>query len=163
MEILQTAAENRPWDWLPYQLMTFNTYFFLHDNGKAGKILLEASKKLDNTPPLFCHTRRQACQKRGETASAISLLKDILRNKETDEPGHKNIVRRLHALEAVLVIEQAVKQYKEEFNALPETTEQLLKTKNLQTLPDNPYKLPYCIDQVGAVFFDRPDCRTKRQ
>ena len=162
INILEISAKNRPWDYLPYQLLAFNTYFFLHDYAKAGKILLNASKKLSNPPKYFAILGARLIKKGGETKTGILLLKDILRNKKKDDPDYNNIIKRLRALEGTLIIEQAIKRYHKKFNRFPDTTKELLETATLQSLPYNPYNLSYCINRKGDVFFDRPDCRKNK-
>lgn len=158
LEILKTAAKNRPWDWQPYHSMGFNTYYFLNKPGEAGKIFLEAAKT-PNAPPFLAILGARLAQKGGETETAIVIMKSMLADKKPEEPGYADIVDRLHALEGVLTLERASRQYEKRFGSKPTSLEDLTTTGILAGLPKNPYNLPYCIDTTGVIHFDNPNCR----
>ncbi len=157
-KILKTAAENRPWDWRPYHFMGFNTYYFLTQPGKAGKLFLEAART-PNAPPFLAILGARLAQKGGETQTAIALMKSMLIGKNETEPGYADIVDRLEALEGVLILEQAVALYQKKTGKIPETPDELVSSRTLGAIPANPYNIPYCIDAAGTVYFDKPGCR----
>lgn len=156
-QMLQTAQENRPWDFSPIQFMSFNNYFFLNDYVQAGKILLNGATR-ENAPPYLGILGARLTQKGGDTKAAIALMHLVMQKKDPDEPGYDDLRDRLAALQGVLVIEQGVVQYQKTFSVLPDTPDQLVEDGILSRLPDNPYDLSYCINQKGKVFFDRPNC-----
>ncbi len=158
-KILQVAAKNRPWDWQPTHVRGFNTYYFLKQPGEAGKIFLEAAKT-PNAPLFLTILGARLAQKGGETETAIVIMKSMLANKDPEEPGYTDMVDRLHALEGVLVIEQAIHKYKQTMGRKPSTLTELTGSSILPTLPPNPYNLDYCMDSAGIIYFDKPDCQT---
>ena len=156
--ILKIAQKNRYWDFFPTQFTAFNTYYFLNDYKKAGEILLHAAAK-KNAPPHFAIIGSRLSHKGGDTKAAIVLMKLIVGSRVSTEPGFENLQKRLNALEAVQVLEQAVSKYQQRFSSFPSNPSQLIQAGMLSSIPLNPYGLPYCINQTGDVFFDRPDCR----
>lgn len=156
--ILQIAAENRPWDWQPTRAKGFNTYYFLKQPGEAGKLFLEAAQK-PNAPSFLPILGARLAQKGGETQTAIFIMKSMLLGKDPNDPEYNEISDRLKALEGVAILEQGVSDYQREFGSIPESLEQLLTSGILPSLPENPYKMDYCIDTAGVLFFDNPDCR----
>lgn len=158
LEILKTAARNRPWDWQPSHFTGFNTYYFLNQPGEAGKIFLEAAKT-PNAPPFLAILGARLAQKGGETEAAIAVMKSMLGEKKTDEPGYAEMIDRLHALEGVFVLERAAEQYEERLGKKPMSLADLTQAGILAELPKNPYKLAYCMDMSGAIYFDNPNCR----
>ena len=163
MEILKTAKKHRPWDWQPSQFMSFNSYYFLNNNSQAGHILLDAVKNINNTPAYFTPLGTRLIQKGGETATAISLLNAILEDKNPADPEYVEINQRLEALKGVLLLEQAVHQYSKRYGGFPDNIENMLSAEILEELPNNPYNLPYCVNQNGIIFFDRPNCRDQKE
>ena len=157
-EILRTAARHRPWDWRPLHSVGFNHYFFLNQPGEAGQIMIEASK-VPNAPPFLAVLGGRLAKKGGQTAAAIALLRSTLENKTSSEPGYADIADRLQALEGVLILEQAVARYRETTGEQPADLSTLVSAGILPALPENPYNLPYCLDQQGMIHFDNPDCR----
>lgn len=157
-EILKTADRNRPWDWQPAHAMGFNAYYFLNQPGEAGKIFLQAAKK-PNAPPFLSILGARLAQKGGETETAFVIMKSMLADKNPEEPGYTDISDRMHALEGVLEIERAVKQYEKDFHHKPVSLEDLITSGILDSLPPNPYNVEYCMDSTGSIYFDKPDCR----
>ncbi len=137
--------------------MGFNAYYFLKQPGEAGKLFLEAAKT-PNAPSYLTILGARLAQKGGETATAIVIMNSILANKNPEEPGYSHMADRLHALEGVLVIEQAVKRFAESRGRKPLSLHELTDSELLKTLPANPYNEDYCIDQAGIIYFDKPDC-----
>lgn len=158
-EILQTAAKNRPWDWQPLHTIGFNTYYFLNKPGEAGKFFLEAAKT-PKAPPFLAILGARLAQKGGETEAAIAVMKSMLADKKDDEPGYADMIDRLQALEGVLVLERAAAHYQQSFGHKPDSLADLVTTGILVDLPKNPYKLSYCMDSKGVIYFDNPQCRS---
>lgn len=158
-QILQTAANNRPWDWQPRHMMGFNMYYFLNKPGEAGKLFLEAAKT-PYAPPFLAILGARLAQKGGQTEAAIGVMKSMLADKKTEEPGYADMVERLHALEGVLVLERAAQQYERTTGQKPQELDDLTSSGILAALPENPYNLPYCLDENGGIYFDNPQCRS---
>jgi hypothetical protein len=97
-------------------------------------------------------------QKGGETEAAIALMKSMLIDKPESDLGYADIVDRLHALEGVLEIEQAVQQYEKTHGRKPASLEELISSGILAALPENPYHVQYCLDKIGAILFDALKC-----
>lgn len=157
-EILRTAAKHRPWDWQPTHAMGFNAYYFLKQPGEAGKLFLEAAKT-PNSPSFLTILGARLAQKGGETETAIVIMKSMLADKDPEEPGYTDMVDRLHALEGVLVIEQAISRYEKTLGRKPSSLTELTTSGILAALPPNPYHIEYCMDTAGSIYFDKPDCR----
>ena len=158
-ELLKTAARNRPWDWQAIHFVGFNTYYFLNKPGEAGKIFLEAAKT-PYAPPFLAILGARLAHEGGEVEAAITLMKSMLANKSTGEQGYADMSDRLHALEGVLVLERASKQYEKKFGKKSASLEELTTAGILGVLPKNPYNMPYCIDTSGVIYFDKPNCRS---
>ncbi len=157
-KILQTAADHRTWDWEALRFIGFNTYYFNDDIGKAGILYLKAAQT-PNSPPFLSILGARLANKGRKTEGAIELLHEVLENKKQDDPDYGDILTRLHALEGSLVIEKAIGIYNKQLFKMPESIDELLLSGVLAGQPVNPYKMEYCIDQSGIVYFDRPDCR----
>jgi hypothetical protein len=156
-EILKIAAKNRPWDWQPTHAMGFNAYYFQNKPGEAGKLFLSAAKT-PNAPPFLAILGARLAQKGGETETAIVIMKSMLADKNPEEPGYTDMVDRLHALEGVLVIEQAAHNYEKTLGRKASSLAELTASGQLAALPPNPYNLAYCMDTTGIIYFDKPDC-----
>lgn len=158
-EILTTAATNRPWDWQPLHFSGFNSYFFQNKPGEAGQLFLEAAKT-PNAPPFLAILGARLAQKGGQTETAIAVMKTMLAEKNSEEPGYVDMFDRLHALEGVLVLERAAQQYEKTSGQKPNELVDLTNSGILADLPVNPYNLPYCLDEKGVIYFDNPQCRS---
>lgn len=159
-DILKIAAQNRPWDWQPAHIMGFNNYYFLDNPGEAGKIFLAAARDVPHAPPFLAILGARLAQKGGETASAIALMESMLEGKPETDPDYQEMMERYQALQGVLVLEEAVKRYTAKFGRAPGSLDDLMLFGILTSLPANPYKVDYCMDEAGKIYFDNPKCRT---
>jgi hypothetical protein len=157
-DILKIAAKNRPWDWRPTHDMGVNEYFFLKNPGEAGRLFLEAAKT-PNAPSFLIILGARLAQKGRMTETAIAVIKSMLAAKSPQEPGYADMLDRLHALEGVLAIEHAADTYKKTSGHNPSSLEELIKSGIISTLPPNPYKMDYCMDTEGTIYFDKPNCQ----
>jgi hypothetical protein len=157
-DILKVAARNRPWDWEPIRSMGFNTYYFLKQSGEASKKFFEAAK-IPNAPPFLSIIGSRLAQKGGETQTAIYIMKSMLLDKDQKDPDYNTISDRLKALEGVVILEKGISDYQHTFGSIPQSTDQLLTSGILKSLPENPYKVDYCIDNQGTIHYDNPHCR----
>lgn len=160
-KILETAANNRPWDWQPLHTMGFNAYYFLEQPGKAGGFFLKAAKT-PAAPTYLAILGARLAQKGGETESAIVLMKSMLVDKNETDQGYQDMLDRLHALEGSMILEEGIKLYEKRFASLPQRPEDLISSRILNELPSNPYNVRYCIDKQGVVYFDSPQCRDEK-
>ncbi len=156
-DILRIAATHRPWDWQPLHKKGFNSYYFLNQPGKGGKLFLEAAQT-PYAPPFLSILGARLAQTGGETESAIIMMKSMLVSKDPEEPGYADLVDRLQALEGSLLIEQAVAEFQKNGNRLPVSLVELKAIGLLEAIPENPYDTEYCIDLDGKVYFDNPNC-----
>jgi len=160
IKFLETAKKARPNDWMPISLLAFNHYYFLDDYATAGAIYLQAAQDMENPLPYFSILGARLIKKGGQSENGAMMLKSVLAGMQPDEPGFGDIQKRLQALQATLVLEKAVFRYREKIGFWPEKPEQLLTSGILKKLPENSYDFSFCINSEGAVFFDRPDCRS---
>ncbi len=156
--ILQTASDNRPWDWQPLRIMAFNYYFFNNQPAVAGRLFQEAALR-PQAPPFLSIVGSRLAQKGGGTEAALALMESVLADKTSKDQGYEDMVDRYHALEGTLSLEQAVARFQQNYGRAPVDVEELLSSSSIRVAPANPYNLPYCIDLSGKVYFDNPKCR----
>ena len=155
ISLLDISRINRPWDWRPGYYMAFDWYYFLHDYAKASEAFLEAAR-IKGAPVLLAVLGGRFAVKGGTTQAAIVLLKSMLNDPEIDEYKEKEISDRIEALKSVLLLESAIKKYKDLYNDFPESLEALIEKGFLDQLPKNPYADRYFYNQDdGQVFFDK--------
>ena len=156
-DFLQISARHRPWDWQPLRTMGFNAFYFNHDKAGAARAYLEAAQR-PNAPSFLAILGARLGQEAGETETAILMMRSMLLGKAEDEPGYRDLAQRLQALQGALSIERARDAFLQAHKRLPQDLNQLLQSGFLAAMPANPYKVPYCLDAAGQVFFDRQDC-----
>ena len=133
-------------------------FYFLRQPGAAGKLFLEAAQ-VPNAPSFLPILGARLAQKGGETAAAIVLMRSMLANKTPEDPDFDDLSDRLQALQGVLQIEEASRRFQAAFARKAQSIDELLTSGMLVGVPANPYKVAYCMDKVGTVYFDQPDCR----
>jgi len=161
-QLLDISRKSRPYDWRPGYYMGFNSYYFLNDYTKAGKIFLETAK-IPGAPVLLAVLGARLSAEGNQGEAAITLLLTIL-NEVREEPAledrdriHriKEITDRIKALKGVILLEKAAKHYRDIFGHFPLTLQKLVERGIMQHLPENPYGDQYSINPLsGKVSFD---------
>ncbi len=161
IDFLKKGMDARTWDWeLPF-FIGFDYFFFLDDNLQASHYLQEAYSRPGGKGSITLATlSAKLLQKAGKTEVGIAYLTALLQD-EPNETQRKAFEMRLNDLQRVLIVEKAVAVYHARFGRPPENTDALLREGILTEIPENSYdkSMPYCIDQTGKVFFDKPNCR----
>lgn len=159
IDFLKKGLKARDWDWeIPF-FIGFNYFYFLDDKVAASLYLKEAYSRPGGDGSINLATlSAKLLQQAGKTEVGIVYLEGLLK-KENSELQRRSFDMRLWALKGTLIVEKAVAAYNQRFGVLPESIDILVETGVLLNIPENPYKLPYCIDQNGGVYFDKPDCR----
>ncbi|HOP48928.1 MAG TPA: hypothetical protein PK874_14845 [Desulfobacteraceae bacterium] len=154
ISLLDISRKHRPWDWRPGYYMAFDWYYFLHDYAKASEAFLEAAK-IKGAPVLLAVLGGRFALKGGRTQAAIVLLQAMLNDPDMDEYKEKEITDRIDALKGVMLLESALKKFKEIYNYLPDSLYELIEKGFLEQLPENPYADRYFYSKDdGRVFFD---------
>lgn len=145
--LLEYGLKYRTWDYQMPFFLGFNYAYFLKDYKKAAVYYQKASEI--SKSPLFTNLAARYLYEGGETALAIGYLRAMIQTTRQEEVKKQYIVR-LKALEAVNIIEQAVKRYISEYNTKP-TIEALVKSGILKEIPKDPYGGRFYIDENGKV------------
>lgn len=155
IRLLEISRKHLPWDWRPGYYIGFDYYYFLNDYSKASEIFLETAR-IKNSPLLIALLGSRFAFKSKKTEGAIFLLTDMLKDPELNENNKEDISKRIAGLKGVLLIENALENYKKAFNAYPPKLNALMEKNFLKNLPPNPYYKTYLYRQKdGRVFFDK--------
>ena len=147
--LLEKAFKYRDWDWtIPFYL-GFNYFYFLQNNEKAAFYLMESAKRGAANSLIPTLAARLAYQGK-RTENAIIFLQEIIR-KTDDETLKKAYETRLDALKAILFLERAAAAYKERFNKMPETVDDLTAKNVIREIPEDPYGGKFYIDKDGSI------------
>lgn len=141
IELLEISMDHRYWDWQPCFYIGFDYYYFLHENLKASKYLMEGSKR-PHAPPLLGLLAARLAQRGGDTRAGIAFLKSMYKSAEK-EKVKEEIKRRIEALTGVLKLEKAIETFRSQYGRKPDTLDQLVEAGILKKIPENPYKGPY--------------------
>ncbi|MBA2880637.1 tetratricopeptide (TPR) repeat protein [Desulfosalsimonas propionicica] len=137
IELLKISNNHRSWDWQPAFFIGFDYHYFLNDNIKASKYLMEAAKK-PGASPFLANLAARLSQKGGQTEAAIAFLKSM-RLQTKDELVKEQLNKRIKALEEVKILEKGIARYKEKFSRPPQSLDDLVNSGILSGLPENPY------------------------
>jgi len=147
--LLIKGLKHRTWDWyLPF-FIGANYYFQLKDPLHAAQYMKQAAKLNYKSPILATLTARMFYQG-NQTQAGILYLKSLI--AETSSPVFKKqFKKRLHALEAILFLEQGVKRYKTRFGKTPKNIREMLTTGMIDNIPADPYGGRFYIDNDGKI------------
>ena len=163
-EILRRASKARPFDWNPAFYYAFNTMHFKKDPVEGARWLQiaagQASDEIEKT-----QLQQLAAQwaSRGEDKHlAIRIHRTLA--QETHNPAFARFLeRRAQRLENVLALETAVALFREHAGRSPKRLEELVEQELIQSLPKDPFGLPYAIDAKGEVVVLAPNAAASRK
>lgn len=148
-KLLRRGMAHRPWDWqLPF-FYGFNQFYFLK-RPKEAAVYFERAYQLNpkNTflPTFIARLYYQA----DATKAAIAFLEEMIRTTENEKLRGFMLVR-LEALQAVSLLEDAVKLYVNTYGTHPRNLEDLVDRGLLKDIPSDPYGGEFYLDEKGRV------------
>jgi len=148
-ELILRGMAHRPWDWqLPF-FYGFNQFYFLK-KPKEAAVYFERAYQLNpkNTflPTFIARLYYQA----DATKTAIAFLEEMIRTTE-NKKLKKFMLVRLEALQAVSLLEHAVKLYVNKYGTNPRSLGDLVGSRLLKEIPSDPYGGEFYLDEKGRV------------
>ena len=147
--LLLRGMAHRPWDWqLPF-FYGFNQFYFLKKPKEAAAYFERAyqlNPKNTFLPTFIARLYYQA----DATKTAIAFLEEMIRTTENEKVKEFMLVR-LKALQAVSLLEDAVKLYVDKYKTNPRSLEELVDRGVLKDIPFDPYGGKFYLDEKGRV------------
>lgn len=148
-DLLSKGSTFRTWDWMLPFFAGFNYFYFLQENEKAADLLMEASRR-PFADPMLASIASKLAFKEKKTETSIQFLEEMVQRTD-DEMAKQRFKRRIEALRGVLLLEQAVLQYKKRYRDTPRNIEALIAKGVIQKVPQDPYGGQFYLDPSGAV------------
>jgi hypothetical protein len=146
--LLEHGMKYRSWDyWLPFYA-GFNASYFLHDYAEGARLMKIAAKRSGSSLPTQLAARY--FYQAGETKLGIVFLQTVIKQVK-DEKLRGVYESRLLALQAVQVISDAVKDYRQRLGHSPQDIEALVKSGILAKVPTDPYGGRFYLSEDGLV------------
>jgi tetratricopeptide (TPR) repeat protein len=137
VELLDISRKHRYWDWQPGYYIGFDYFYFLKDNNKAAKQLMEAAK-IPGAPRIISSLASRMAHKSGQTELAIAFLQTMY-DKAKDENTRAFLQDRIKAHTGILVLEKAVLLFWQKYDYIPGSLDDLVLKGIISELPENPY------------------------
>lgn len=135
--LLAKAVKNRPEDYRPLYFLGFNHFYFQNDAEKAGMYFRQAAQ-LPNVPDFVKGLAARFSLYGNQTALGIIFLENLL--QDTQDKNIRNyLAKRLFALKSIYFLEQKVAEYKNTFQKLPTSLEELVQSGFIDEIPADPY------------------------
>ncbi len=146
--LLKYGMKYRDWDYqLPFYA-GFNAAYFLHDYAEGARLMKVAAERSGS--PLFTKLAARYFYQARETDLGVVFIQAVL--EQTKDKKLRAVYQtRLGALQAVQVIEAAVKKYQQQFGHRPRSLDELVVYGLLVTLPKDPYGGKFSLSDDGAV------------
>lgn len=148
--LLLKAVKYRKNDYRPYFFLWFNHYYFLHDPGAAGEYLQEAAR-IPGTPKFYKTLAARMTLYSGEISAGILFLREMI--SQTNDPNTKKFLqKRLDALKRIFFLENKIQEYEQEYGHQPESLDDLVSCRIIESLPQDPYGGKFFLQKNGRVY-----------
>lgn len=148
--ILAYGMRHRTWDpFLPFSA-GFNYSYFLRDYERAAHYYRRGAEMSGS--PLMTSLTSRFLYESGQTQLAINYLRTLLPQLK-NEALRQSSLRRLEALQAIDLVEQALVRYRQAHggNVVPANIEDLVTAGFLPSMPKEPYGGHFYLDEEGRV------------
>lgn len=149
-ELLQRAVESRPNDYQPNYFIWFNYYYFLNDAKKSAPYLEKASQ-LPGAPAYLKTLAARMRLYSGELQSGILFLQEMIRETNSEREKYW-MQQRLLGLQALELLESAVREYKKKYNRPPADINELVTGRILKKIPPDPYGGEFYLMENDRVY-----------
>lgn len=149
-ELLQRAVQSRPDDYQPNFFIWFNYFYFAKDAEKAAPYMERASQQ-PGAPPHFKTLAARMRVYSGELQSGILFLQEMIRETNSEREKYW-MQQRLLGLQALELLESAVREYKKKFNRPPADINELVTGRILKKIPPDPYGGEFYLMENGRVY-----------
>ena len=150
IDVLNYGRKYNPDDYrFPYHI-GFIYYYFLHDAQKGAQYF-ELASRIPGAPPILASLASRLAYYKGNYKFSIDLLQRMI-SSERSPQIKQYYKKRLTALQGALLLEKAVQKFKAEFSREPNSIQELLEKKILQSLPIDPYGGEYILVKNGRVY-----------
>jgi len=153
IRLLEKGVRDLPDAWQLHYYLGMTRYYFKDDPDTAAEELGTAAR-LPGAPPLVGRLAAVMHGRRSDPATTIQFLRELLKNAESEQM-REVLTRSLEDAEfraAAAAIEGAVDAYRQQFGALPPSTDALFERGIIHgQLPPDPYGGRWEVDQGGRV------------
>jgi tetratricopeptide (TPR) repeat protein len=149
IELLEYGFAHRDWDWYLPLFLSFDYAYFLRDYETAGQYMAKAAG-LNKKAGYFYTLSARFFYEAGRTALALAYLQELIPN-ERNEYIKQLMITRAEALEAILILEQAVEAFQKQYSRPPKDLEEVKTAGFLAEMPVDPYGGNFYLDRRGKV------------
>ena len=151
-QILTRASNARSFDMLPPFFHAFNQYYFQHDPIGGAEWLKIAAEHTSSMQERLSLNRVAAnwMVKGQDRQQALKML-EVMAAQSKYTSLRRQILQRAERVRHLMQFDQAIAEYRERFGRSPESLDQLISTKILNELPQDPLGRSYFIDPQGRA------------
>ncbi|RTL56422.1 MAG: hypothetical protein EKK46_04210 [Rhodocyclaceae bacterium] len=155
-EILQKAADSRPFDSLAPFFLGFDYYHYDHDPILGARWLyVAASRAGEQNRISFSRIAARWAEKGQDTAAALAMVR-VMRDQARGGGLKRYLDARIQRLEGLRALEEAAHRYAERVGTPAQNMDQLVRSGDLASLPTDPLGLGYEIDPKGLPHLKSP-------
>ena len=148
--LLEKAVKNRPNDYTPLYFLGFNHFYFQNDAEKAAVYLRQAAQR-PNAPDYVKGLAARFSLYGNQTALGIVFLENLLQDTQ-DKNIRTYLEKRLKTLEIIYSLEKKVVAFRDTFQKLPTSLNELIESEFLEEIPIDPYGGTFFLMKNGRVY-----------
>lgn len=159
--ILTYATDARIHDATPPFFRGFDKYYFLHDYVGGGQDLLLAADRSQGGNAIGLRSIASHWFERGyEPSQARNMI--LAMTKSSTDPRLTGLLHaRADRLEGLIMLQAAAKKFKEATGRTLASLDELVRSKFIVQIPNDPFGIGYVIDNEGVPQLARPSSKNK--
>lgn len=158
-EVLQRAADSRPFDMLPPFFLGFDYFYFDQNPALGAQWLYEAANRSDEENRFSLSRIAARWAERGKDAREALRMVNVMQAQAHGGALKRYLALRAQRLEGLVTLQDAAKQYLA-MRQMPITrVEDLLHAGLLKQIPPDPLGLGYTVDGQGMPQLVQPPSR----
>lgn len=154
--ILRRAADARPKDWQPLFYYGFNRYYFERDPVAGAQALLEALPRMGDEGESWTMQNLAARWiERGYSAADAARIVGSMADNANPGRFKRYLGHRAQRLRDLAMLKEAAARFREAQGRPPASLDELVKTKFLERIPEDPFRRGYSLDPQGEPVFSQ--------
>jgi hypothetical protein len=159
--ILELAANGRPFDSLPAFFLGFDYFYFDQNPIVGAQWMYEAAKRADGQNRIAFSRIAARWAERGQDAKEALRVIQLMKEQARGNALRDYLTQRAARVEGLILLQEAANDYRAKFKRPLKTLDELIQAGVIKQIPQDPAGLGYMVNAQGIPQLVQPASRLK--